>query len=212
MVRPRCAVTPMETENDQSELGTWDAASLKEVVTLFTSVDTPWWIAGGVAIDLFVGHSNRTHKDIDVGILRRDVDRLRSALSSWEVFEARSGLLTPLTSEAHSQTNSLWCRRTPTSPWSLEVLLDHGDGPDWVFRRAPAIRRPLKNIARRTEQGIPYLAPEIQLLYKAKDVRDQDQTDFDRAVPLLDSESRSWLRAALAVAHSRDLWLAALDD
>jgi len=46
---------------------------------------------------------------------------------------------------------------------SIEVLLDHADGSDWVFRRSAAIRRPLSGIMRRTGDGVPYLAPEIPL-------------------------------------------------
>jgi hypothetical protein len=41
------------------------------------------------------------------------------------------------------------------------------------------------------------ISPEIQLLYKAKDPRPRDQTDFKRIVPQLDPGARAWLRDAL---------------
>jgi len=146
-----------------------------------------------------------------VGILRRDVDRLRRALPHWQIFEARSGSLLPLSADLHPATNSLWCRRATTSPWSIEVLLDHADGLDWVFRRSPAIRRPLSGIMRWTGDGVPYLAPEIQLLYKSKAIRPRDQADFERTVPKLDAGARQWLCTALRALTPDHVWLTACE-
>lgn len=77
------------------------------------------------------------------------------------------------------------------------MLLDT-DGDRWVFKRDPSIGGPLAGIGRRTATGVPYLAPEIQLLYKAKaETLDKDQADFDVAVPLLDEAARRWLKRRL---------------
>jgi hypothetical protein len=54
---------------------------------------------------------------------------------------------------------------------------------------------------------IPYLAPEIQLLYKAKGRRPKDEADFMHTLPALDRERRQWLRNALTMAHPRHPWL-----
>ena len=32
---------------------------------MFSVLTVPWWIAGGYAIELFVGHAVRPHGDID---------------------------------------------------------------------------------------------------------------------------------------------------
>jgi hypothetical protein len=48
---------------------------------------------------------------------------------------------------------------------------------------------PLAHAIRRSSEGIPYLAPEIQLLYKARDARPEDQADFKCCAPLLDSQA-----------------------
>jgi hypothetical protein len=58
--------------------------------------------------------------------------------------------------------------------------------------------------------GVPYLAPEIQLLYKAKNHRPKDDADFDAAVGLLSATQRRWLREALAVHHPGDPWIGRL--
>jgi len=64
-------------------------------------------------------------------------------------------------------------------------MLDESEDDRWVFRRHPAIQRPLSLAVRRDSNGIPFLAPEIQLLYKARPVRAEDQADFDRVAPRL---------------------------
>ena len=52
----------------------------------------------------------------------------------------------------------------------------------WLFRRDARLCRPLSTIGRQTEDGLPYLAPEIQLLYKAKAPRPKDEADFARVL------------------------------
>ena len=58
------------------------------------------------------------------------------------------------------------------------------EGEDWVYRRGARVRRRLASLAGRASvPGLPVLAPEVQLLYKSKDVRDKDQADFDCFAP-----------------------------
>ncbi len=81
------------------------------------------------------------------------------------------------------------------------------DRDHWQFRRDARIVRSLTTLGSRTEDGIPYLAPEIQLLYKAKEPRPKDEADFFRTLPLLDSERRSWLTQSLSLVHPGHRWL-----
>ena len=89
-------------------------------------------------------------------------------------------------------------------------MLDDSRDDIWLFRRAPEIRRPLSELVRVTPVGIPYLAPEIQLLYKAKRPRQRDVVDFNRTLPRLDVDSREWLLRALLVVHPQHEWINAL--
>ncbi|HEU5381681.1 MAG TPA: hypothetical protein VFV38_40190 [Ktedonobacteraceae bacterium] len=72
------------------------------------------------------------------------------------------------------------------------------------------IRGSLSTLGRRTRDGIPYLAPEIQLLYKAKDLRPKDEADFTRVLPALDGKRRQWLAQSLALVHPGHVWLTKL--
>ena len=188
--------------------GVWQPLELDQLRALFASQPASWWIAGGHALELFAGRSWRPHGDLDVGILRRDEARVIPALRGFDRHAAHgelsllaSGALAP--EDAHC----VWCRARDGDPWRFEVLLTESDGDDWVFRREPAIRRPIHELIRFTEHGLPYLRPEIQLLYKAKGERPKDELDYAAVAPLLDAEPRRWLRAALARAHPGHPWL-----
>jgi hypothetical protein len=180
--------------------GRWRAIDPATGSRWFVELQVPWWIAGGWALDLFVGRQTRAHGDLDVGVLRRDIAAVRAHLSSWEMFEAKDGTLTRLDAgvSPRATVNSLWCRPMGTDEWVFELMLDESAGATWRYRREPSICRPVSEIIRRTESGIPYLAPEIQLLYKSRSARPRDVEDFELVWPRLDASARAWLRESLA--------------
>jgi hypothetical protein len=49
--------------------------------------------------------------------------------------------------------------------------------------------------------GIPYLKPEICLLFKAKAMRDKDRADFDVVLSQMSPDQRAWLHSALQRVH-----------
>ena len=192
----------------------WKAVHPSEGVRWLSALAVPWWVAGGWAIDLFAGGQSRPHKDLDIGILRRDALHVISMLSSWEFFEAKGGELTRLHGGVvpRAEVNSLWCRPADTTQWVLELMLDDSDDDRWVFRRDARIQRPLTIAIRRNAEGIPYLTPEIQLLYKARATRAQDQADFDHIAPRLAADARTWLQESLAKTDPEHVWLSMLNE
>lgn len=187
---------------------------------MFAGSRAPWWIAGGWAIDLFVGRQTREHKDTDAQVLRRDLCAVRDALQGWDVQAAdparrdydwpfRAWLPgEPLDSAMHD----VWLRPGAAEPWALQLMVADVDGADWLFRRDPRVRRPLTTIGRCTGDGIPYLAPEIQLLYKATAPRAKDEADLTIALPFMDRASRRWLEQDISMVNPGHPWLAALDS
>ena len=192
--------------------GHWKPMQPHDAAALLARINVPWWVAGGWALDLFLGSQTRSHDDFDVGVLRRDVTDVVAGLSGWEFFEASSGMLYRLGGYGHPrpEVNSLWCRPCNAEWWSLELMLDEADGDTWVFRRLPTIRMPLRRAIRRTADGIPYLCPEIQLLYKARRPRGKDQDDFERVLDRLGPGERVWLCEALSVVDPEHAWLTRL--
>lgn len=107
------------------------------------------------------------------------------------------------------QVSDVWCREHG-GPWRFQLMFDDSDGALWRSRRCAAVTRPVAELGTRDARGIPFLAPEVQLFYKAKASRSKDDTDFAAAWPLLSPSQKAWLRDAIAVAYGRDNpWLAA---
>ncbi|MFE9243766.1 nucleotidyltransferase domain-containing protein [Nocardiopsis sp. NPDC006938] len=185
-------------------LAPWDPLAPDEVALALDGVAAPWWIAGGHAVAFAVGHPFREHADTDVGLLRRDQHTIRAAWPDWEWWAADPpGTLRPWPAEETlpASVHDLWCRPGPTAPWRLQAMLDDSEGERWVFRRDTRITLPLTRLVRRAPEGPPYLAPEVQLLYKASARRPKDELDLTAALPVLDARQRRWLTAALARVH-----------
>jgi uncharacterized protein (DUF952 family) len=181
----------------------------------------PWWIAGGWAIDSFLGVKTRPHADLEISILADDHSVLYQHLRDWDLRIAAPGdhfrhwdgqrLAAPY--------HQIWARQgslvaaTPeefsADPTMLDVLIEDHVGAIWQYRRDRCVARPMAEFGL-VRHGVPFVRPEIALLFKAKAPRYKDQRDFERAAPLLDAEARSWLRTALAIAHPQSDWVAHL--
>jgi hypothetical protein len=98
---------------------------------------------------------------------------------------------------------------TDEDGFGLEFYLDNRAGEEWVLWHDPRITLAVADAVRHSPWGMPTVAPEVLLFFKARDLRRRDRLDFAALLPGLDPERRAWLREALAlVGHP---WLAALD-
>ena len=161
-------------------------AAVSAVCSLLSRLTVPYWIAGGWAIDLAVGRVTRDHADVDIMLLERDKQALGDDLPEDEV-QITGRDKEPRRLTLHSKNLLL-----PT-----EVFLAEADGTFWVHRRgAYRVRRPLADITRHRD-GVPFLAPEVVLLFKARSKADKDQHDVETALPVLDAGQRAWLQETL---------------
>jgi hypothetical protein len=187
----------------------WDPLSLEEVKDLLAPVSAPWWVAGGHALDLFIGQETRKHADVDVSVLRRDQQAFRDALAKWDVQIAHGGELMPwkrgetLAPEHHE----IWARETPSGPWRLELLFEESEGKRWAYRRNPRIGLNVADLGRRDANDIPFIRAEVNLLYKSKDPRPVDETDFLYTLPRLDVAQKGWLVGALYTIEPTHRWI-----
>ena len=187
----------------------WQPRSPTEAAELLGNLAAPWWIARGWALDCFVGRQSRDHADLDIEVLRRDQFAVQRHLADWDLHTAEDGILLPWLPglALEPRVNSIWCRPTPDAPWAVQIMFAPATGNQWHYRRCPIITRPLTSLVLRTAAGLPFLAPEVQLLYKAKALRPKDAADFALVYPLLDPTRRDWLAAALHTAHPGHRWL-----
>ncbi|MFD2262008.1 nucleotidyltransferase domain-containing protein [Lacibacterium aquatile] len=188
----------------------WQPLIPAEVDALFAGASFPWWLAGGYAIERAVGRAFRAHEDIDVMVLHRDHAALRLMLADWDCWMADPpGTLRPwaVGEAVPPDVHDVWCRRTPSDPWALQVMFDGAEGDTLVTRRDPRVRLPLSALG--SDHCLP---PEVQLFYKAKGVREKDQADFEAALPVLGEEQRKWLSEVIITAHGDGhVWLGALN-
>ena len=193
-------------------------APIEEMARLMDGFPGPWFIAGGWAIDLFLGTVTREHEDREVMIFREDQQALRQHLAGWRMTKSIStpegGAWVPWPEDewiaAPSFQVQAWGPEGDVPAW--EFFLNDQTGGVWHFRRNPAVTRPVAELGLRTPGGIPYIAPELQLLYKAHGHRPKDELDFEHVHPRLSRAQRAWLREMLGRCRPDDPWLARLGD
>jgi hypothetical protein len=194
-------------------MGTGDGVvtgdELTRAVDAMRGFDRPWFVAGGWALDLFLGAVSRDHADLEIALFREDQRALRRQLARWEFEKVAGGhrvpwsvdeWLIPPVHEVHASAGT-------GSSGGLEFLLNEREGDQWVYRRNAAVRCPANDIGLRSSGGVPFLRPEIVLLYKAKAPRPVDEQDFEAVRRGLEAPSRAWLRAALELCHPGHHWL-----
>lgn len=190
---------------------------LLNVMQMMRGYPHSWCVGGGWAIDLFVGCVSRSHKDIDIAIWRQDQLVLRSFLvaQGWSVEKAFEGELFPWENNEFLELpiHGVWCRNPDSQPDFLEILLNESNGQNFLFRRDPSITYPLERVIVMSNLGIPVLAPEIVLLYKAKNSsRAENQSDFETVISYLNCDRRNWLRKSLKKIHPSHHWLQDLEE
>jgi len=192
-------------------LGVWEPFAVAAVQDLMSGAHVMWWLSGGEALDLFVGHATRAHGDIDISLRREDLTEFRELVSSrLELKIAHDGALHdlgdgPLGPDAYG----MWARETATGPWRLQVNLEPVDGNEWVYRRDSRVRLPIERVILR-RAGLPCVNPAVQLLWKAKRTAAKDEHDFGTVAPLLGREDRRWLAGAISLCHPESTWPARL--
>jgi GrpB-like predicted nucleotidyltransferase (UPF0157 family) len=195
-------------------ISTQGFAPVEAVALELKQFEHPWHIASGWAIDLFMGRVTRVHHDVDVVIARTDQLALQHCLAQrgWKLltpFEGRQEpwpphmLLEPPRHQVHAHRDEAF----------IDCLLSDLSNGLWHYRRDPAVVRQLDRAVLRTAHGIPFLAPELVLLFKSKNTsfnkreRSQDRIDFDLVHTHLEAERRAWLRWALLATEPEHPWI-----
>jgi hypothetical protein len=184
----------------------WAAWTPAEVAERMSSVAAPWYIAAGWALDLFSGGAAREHHDLEIAVPAGRFGEVVAAFPgfAWDV--VGGGRIWPFPEEVayHHQT---WLREPATGRYRLDVFREPHVGHRWVCRRDESITLPYDELILHTSEGIPYVIPEVALLFKAKDVRDKDEADFRRVLPAMDQPRISRLFRWLSQVHPGHPWL-----
>ncbi|UPA26217.1 amino acid transporter [Shinella oryzae] len=190
----------------------WCAWHPQELARRVSCVRRPWCVVGGWALDLWHGAETRPHEDIEFTVLRAQLPLFRHALTGLRFHAVGNGEVRPLLGDEAPPADiaQVWCEDVAAGCWRADMMLEEGTLETWIYKRDPSIRRSRTDMVQVTKDGIPYLAPEAVLLFKAKYRREKDEADFARAAPMLDEDRRRWLKACIAKAYPDHGWLAAL--
>lgn len=192
---------------------------------------------GGFAIELFLNRTICKHGDIDVSAYWNDRDKIILYMQSlgWNVFEmCGSGIahhITDVKFQIKAKRNIFCfkdgCSLVKLSPHGetdmyyldfdhsgqtkldfIEFLFNNRNADSFLYARNENISLPIKK-AILTRDGIPYLAPELVLLYKSTDPdREGYQLDYDSVKAEMSVEQRDWLQVALKTMNpSGHKWL-----
>jgi hypothetical protein len=181
----------------------WEPITPNDVADVLRGLPVPWWIAGGWAIELFLGHGTRRHYDVDVAVLRRDQLALRRHLAGWDLHSATPERRLERWDDRFLEPPiaRFWIRRARGAPWLCDGHLEEARDERWVYRDDERVSLPLERLGRMTSEGLPFLSPEIALFYMLIRPMPKAKADFLAACPRLSPESRNWLRRSLEIAH-----------
>jgi GrpB-like predicted nucleotidyltransferase (UPF0157 family) len=176
-----------------------------------------WCISSGWALDLFLGRATRVHVDVDVVIRRTDQLVLQQYLTArgWKLMTPSGERLEPWPLHMHLELPRHQVLALRDGAF-IDFLLSDIANEVWRYRRAPAIIRSTERISLRSDSGIPFLAPEIVLLFKSQNTsgreRRKDQSDFERVYRHLEPERRAWLLWALVATDPEHAWIKQLAE
>jgi Aminoglycoside-2''-adenylyltransferase len=179
------------------------------VQPLMAGFPMPWCVAGGWALDLFLGRMTRSHADLELAIFRQDQAQLHRHFHAW-TFEKIVNGQRQAWSEAERlelPVHEIHARSNDGEPCAIEFLLNERDTDNWIFRRSPSITLALDRAISRSATGLPVLSPEIVLLFKAKLPRPKDDCDFQSSRMAMSRPQRQWLRDSIAACHPGHAWL-----
>lgn len=185
---------------------------------------------GGWAIDLFIGRETRKHSDIDILAFWPERDMIIEYMQSvgYQVYEMLGGGKAHSLANIHDQIKckrNIFCftqdcelmRLSATNESDIysvdfkhigqtklnfiEFLFNDKNDTDLLYARNHDIKLALSD-AFLIRDSLPYLSPEMCLLYKSTDIeRAGYQSDYDITLSNMSQRQKRWLENALAMLY-----------
>lgn len=187
-------------------------------------------VCGGFALDLFLGYETRTHGDVDILAFWEDRETIITYMQSkgYIGYEMLGGgkvhRITDIKMQEKLRKNIFCCtedcelvrlydtdeadvywldyQHTGLTKLNyIEFLFNEKTEEEFIYARDERVRRGLANAILETD-GVPYLAPELCLLFKSTDIeREGYQQDFELTVGKLSAEQRTWFEKSMGLLY-----------
>lgn len=214
---------------------------INKAAQLVNGIGCDWSFCGGYAIDLFLGRETRPHYDLDISTYWPHRDNIIRHMqeTGWTVYEACGGGMVHRIIDLAGQKRlkrNIFCvaegntnfhlkdcgnemfrceiERIPQTRLDyIEFLFNTRTDRAFIYARNKKVTRAIEK-AVLYNGSIPYLAPELVLLYKSTDIkREGYQQDFELARQKMSPEGKTWLREALEICYpGNHPWKADLED
>ena len=208
---------------------------LARVAELMSSFPSDWCLCGGWAVDAWLGRITREHGDLDINVFEESEPALYKHLADWQMVPHDGALADRDTNELWTGRKlampaHFHCRAPedagdfPKSGallsddgWYLDINVNPRTDAGWTLYDDPHIALPWSRAVAESSWGIPVAVPEVLLFYKATAykgtrnyLRERDHVDFERMLPTLTPDQRSWLRASITAIEPDHPWLGVL--
>ncbi|MFT4052691.1 MAG: hypothetical protein QM677_10660 [Microbacterium sp.] len=185
----------------------WKPLTPRGVAELLSGTSARWWLSGGVALDVWLGHPVRDRANIDISTVARDLGLLIEALpegfTAWVPVD--DDVVAWADADQDSDLQPVLIREESTGAWVLQVNTEDGSDAAWMYKRDPRLQLPWSDAVREID-GIPTGAPEVQLVWKALRPRPEDDIDKDAVLPHLPEKARAWYERTILTVHPHSTW------
>lgn len=173
-----------------------------------------WCVAGGWAIDLFLGEKTREHSDFEVVVLRKDFKILFDQVKKYNpklILPGGKDEDFPFWDGTEIDESYIQLCLDQQQGLNFDLLLTPSEGNKWICRRKRSLTLPLEKVVASSANDLPILIPEIVLLFKGKYLEEKDQKDFESTLPRLTENSKMWLKNSLELCYgTQHQWIAKL--
>lgn len=178
----------------RTDFNNWQLLSIESLKQIMQDADYDWYLAGGIALDEFLGRKTRDHEDTDILVNFNYLERILDFFKNYKVYTARNGSLSLSALINIKSTDSLWIANDENESFIIQILFFEEEAGHWVYKRDNTIRKRIEEIYF-VKSDMKIIQPEIQLLYKmdSSDVREKDLYDYHNVYPVLEERQKAWL-------------------
>ncbi len=199
----------MSPYSDPPSVKAWQPWTPAQLQRKLEGISAPWYIAGGWALDLWLGYETRAHEDLEFCVLRKDFDAFRNVFALFDIYAAHDGNVARLADDEKPSPEiaQFWILEIAVRAWRADLMIEPGDSQSWQYKRDHSVQRQRSIMVEISPDGIPYLNPAGVLLFKAKRCCAKDEIDFQNALPKLALSDRKWLKETLIQQHPEHFWI-----